>query len=209
VKVEEVLFPLSIVAIKDLPPGTYHVFVPYFPLGTPAAYELVIASEYLSVIPPDPAEENDFCDVATPLPVAGRADLSIDNPHDVDWFRFSTATPGAFSVTVTASDADADLDLYLARDYRPDSLVVVALGSEPGVTETLSGLVPAGDYFLLVVDFPGVSTPYELTVGSLPGPSVASATAGRSLDEQLERLRSKRAGSSPGRPGRLIPQPRR
>jgi hypothetical protein len=174
IKVEETLFPLSIVAIRNLPAGTYHVLIPYSPLGQPSPYELLIANDYVSVLQPDVAEENDYCNVATPLPAgAGTLSLTIDNPHDVDWFTFTAPLLGGFSVRVTAQHPDADLDLYLVRDLRPDSLPVVAIASSAGQSDSLNlPLVLPGKYLLLVVDFPGQPTAYTMTT------SVGAAAAG-------------------------------
>jgi hypothetical protein len=206
VSVDEVLFPLSVLAIKDLPAGTYHVYAPYFPLGTPAAYELVIASQYLSLLPPDAAEENDYCNVATPIAATGSVNLTIDNPHDIDWFRFTTTLTGTFTATASAAEPEADLDFYLARDFRPDSLVLVGVKSDPGDTESITGVLPPGDYFLVVVDFPGVPTDYTLSVTALGAPPAASEPIDASLDEQLARVRAKRDAVGPRRPALLRPQ---
>ncbi len=205
VKIDEVLFPLSIIAIKDLPAGTYHIFAPYVPFGQPAAYELVVSPGYLSVLNADAAEENDYCDVAAPLPLPGSANLTIDNPHDIDWFRFSVALPTTFTVTATASDPEADLDLYVAQDFRPDSLVLVALKSEPGNAETLTGALLPGDYFLVVVDFPGVPTTYTLSASAVPAPPASVAPVSSDLERSLRQLEAKRAAAGPRRPETLRP----
>jgi hypothetical protein len=206
VKIEEVLFPLSIIALEDLPAGTYHVYAPYFPFGDPAAYELLIVSEYASVLQPDAAEENDYCNVAAPLPLPGPATLSIDNPHDIDWFRASVPAQTTITVTATAANDEADLDLYLVRDFRPDSLVLIAVGSEPGGTESVSATLDPGEYFLVVVDFPGVPTQYTLGAGVTPGPVAPVTGTAASLSDRLQLLREKRAASGPGRPDRLRPR---
>jgi len=205
VKIDEVLFPLSIIAIKDLPAGTYHIFAPYVPFGQPAAYELLLSPTYLSVLGPDVAEENDYCDVAAPLPLPGSTSLTIDNPHDIDWFRFSVPLPTTFTATATAAATDADLDLYVAQDFRPDSLVLVALKSDPGNAETLTGALLPGDYFLVVVDFPGVPTNYTLTAGAVPAPPATAASVGWDLEPNLRQLQAKRAAAGPSRPDRLRP----
>jgi hypothetical protein len=178
-QIDEVLFPLSIVAVRNLPAGRFHVLVPYVPFGTPTRYELLILNGYTSILPPDAAEENDYCDVATPINPAGpvTATLTVDNPHDVDWFRFTAPLLGlALTASVTAQHAEADLDLYLVRDFRPDSLVLVAAATGPGTTDgfELPLLLPQGDYFLLVVDFQGQPTAYTLSSAAATG-----AAAGR------------------------------
>lgn len=181
VEVEEVLFPLSVLAIRSLPAGRYHVLVPYVPFGTPRSYELRILNQYASLLPPDAAEENDYCDVAAPLPASGS--FTVDNPHDVDWFRFTFASPVAqlYDIALTAQNAEADLDLYFVRDFRPDSLVLLGRGSEPGPNERIAGLINPGDYFLIVVDFQGQPTSYTLTAqfGTLPAGALEPGSVAR------------------------------
>ncbi len=204
VQISEVLFPLSIIALKDLPAGTFHILAPYEPQGTPASYELLVASSYLSVLPADPAEENDYCDVATPVAQTGTVNLTIDNPHDIDWFRFTvTGTPQPFTFTATATtvapsfaDEEPDIDLYLVRDFRPDSLVVVDVGALSGASETVSAVLPAGDYFLVVFDFVGVPTRYTLTSATGVGvPTSVALSRQHTLTERLETLAGKRAAA--------------
>ncbi len=205
VRIEEVLFPLSIIALKDLPAGTYHIYAPYFPFGDPAAYELVIVSEYASVIQPDAAEENDYCDVAASLPLPGPATLSIDNPHDIDWFRASVPAQTTLTLTATAANDEADLDLYLVRDFRPDSLVLITVGSKPGASESVDAILDPGDYFLVVVDFPGVPTQYTLSAAVTPVVAAPATGTSASLSDGLRQLRDKRAAQGPLRPDRLRP----
>jgi hypothetical protein len=183
VAVEEVLFPLSILAIRGLPAGRYHVLVPYVAFGTPTRYEMAVLNQYVSVLTPDAAEENDYCDVATTLDVDGTAtgSFTIDNPHDVDWFQFTIPGPlgRPVSVEATAQNPEADLDLYLVRDFRPDSLQVVALGSRPGTAESVQALLAPGAYFLLVVDFQGQATGYTLSASAAAGAAAPGSAVGR------------------------------
>ena len=187
VKIEEVLFPLSILAIRNLPAGRYHALVPYVPFGTPTRYELLVLNQYTSVLAPDAAEENDYCDVATAFVPTGSvtANLTVDNPHDIDWFRFTIPGPVArpVTVTVTAQNPDADLDLYLVRDFRPDSLVLVNLGSRPGTVDSVGAVLVPGDYFLVVVDFQGQATAYTLSGAAAAAGSAVERLSGWAVDE--------------------------
>jgi hypothetical protein len=201
IKVEEVLFPLSILAIRNLPAGRYHVLVPFVPFGTPTRYELVVLNSYTSVLAPDGAEENDYCDVATPLNVVGSVSgsFTVDNPHDVDWFRFTIPGGSARVVTVrvTAQNPDADLDLYLARDFRPDSLYLVQVASRAGPVDSVTAVLASGDYFLVVVDFQGQPTAYALNSAAAAGSAVerlgGQAVAEAGVESALAALRAKSA----------------
>jgi hypothetical protein len=181
----ERVFPITIMSLAALPAGTYHVLVPYLEPAQPTAYQVLIAKSYQSAVPRDAAEENDYCDVAAPLSATAGATLSIDNPHDIDWYRFTSTSPAAlFTATVTPGGAasanleDPDLDLYLIRDFRPDSLILMRASTSSGNSETLSQLVPPGDYFLVVVDFAGSPAQYTMTSSFAAPPSPAVMQAG-------------------------------
>jgi hypothetical protein len=206
----ELPFPFALIALKDLPAGEYHIYAPYEPSGEPARYEVVIASTYLSVLNRDIGEENDYCDVATDLSLVSGATLTIDNFRDIDWYRFSVPAPGqSLTVTTRASTAEADLDLYLVADLRPDVLPMAAFSIDVGQDEGLSvDSLPAGDYFLIVLDFPGVPSEYTLDAVFGPprsGPALSAAVEKRAGDA----VRAKRERARDGRGPELRLRPRR
>jgi hypothetical protein len=184
----EVPFPLTIVSLADLPVGTYHVFVPFVPQGGAASYEVLVLPGYVTLggVGRDSEEENDYCDAAGPLPT-GNAPLTIDNPHDVDWYRFSV--------------------MYLIRDFRPDSLVLVLGATTAGdVDEVIENrLLPAGGYFLVVFDFTGVPTGYTLS-SALTAPPVgaAPAAAASAGSADVERIRAKHQAAKQLRPPSVV-----
>ena len=95
-------------------------------------------------------------------------------------------------------------------DFRPDSLVVVDVSAEPGETETITGALVPGNYFLIVVDFPGVPAEYTLTaaVGAGAAGGVGALLAADDIDAKLARLRAKRDAYGPRRPPSLRPRGR-
>jgi hypothetical protein len=169
-ELEELPFPFTLVALKDLPAGTYHILAPYNPQGDPARYEMLITSTYESVRNPDIAEENDYCDVAAPLSIAQGRTLSIDNFRDIDWFRFRIAPATgdqSMDITTTAADPDADLDVYVVRADSAggdlSDLELIKFNAASGVDEALAiDSIAPGNYYLIVMDFPGVPTQYTL-----------------------------------------------
>ncbi len=208
--IEELPFPAALIALRNLPAGTYDILIPYVPAGDPSAYEVLILSQYFSLIQADVAEENDYCDVAPNLSTFAAGEVfSIDNFHDIDWFRFSVPPgPGqsedikATATTAVAFGEAPDLDLYIVADLLPDSLPLVELSTAFGTTATLSvPALPPGDYFLIVVDFPGVPTEYTLST-TFAAPMAASAAAAPALEaptplealEQKRRLAASRRG---------------
>ena len=162
-------------ALKDFPPGQYDLLVAY---AKPGAYELAILRQYRSALPPDASEENDFCDLAAPLPLDVSRSLTIDNPHDIDWYRFTVGADGRqVTFDVDATEQGADLDIYVLRDDLPTTLTLMGLSNIGGATDEVVVPLDAGDYFLVVVDFAGVPTEYTLTsVDVVAVPDMAPAT---------------------------------
>lgn len=151
----------TVVALRGLPAGSYDVLSVYVREGS---YGFAILPGYVSVLPPDDAEENDFCNVATLLLPGGRTqNLTIDNPFEVDWFRFRMTASGLAEFLVAPTDTSALLDLYLFRNGLPDSLPEVARRLASPVPDALTVNLTQGEYFLVVVDFAGHPTPYALT----------------------------------------------
>ncbi|UCG85091.1 MAG: hypothetical protein JSW71_14260 [Gemmatimonadota bacterium] len=184
----------AVIALKDLPAGTYHVLVNYGeggPFYDPGANVSVIAvfvdslnlvvplptglwikQGYRSYLDPDRFEENDHCGVAQSISVPDTLEqLSIDTPHDADWYAFSLSSGANVQFTVDVSENLADLDTYVIRDRRPDSLVVVDFGfgaDAAAVTQTEGVFLDPGNYFLIVVDFLGLPSGYTLRSEILP-----------------------------------------
>lgn len=200
----EVPFPFFISALGDLPAGEYHLFVPFAAQGDPSSYELLVLPGYVTLgnVGRDLLEENDYCDVAAPLP-SGTTSLTLDNPHDIDWFRFTVPTGLVYNFAArNDGTANADLDLYLVADFRPDSLVLMRNATTAGdADEVISNqLLPAGDYFLVVFDFAGIPTGYTLTTSFAAPPAGALPSAAAMVTPDVEGLRAKRRMAQEVRP---------
>jgi len=195
----------AVIPLGGLPAGTYNVFVtygeggPFFDtttklsglavfvdslnLAIPLRSGLEIRRGYHSILAPDQFEENDYCSVARDITVPGTlSGLTIDSPHDADWYRFTVGQDGQrVQFRLEAAEDFADLDTYVVRDLRPDSLVVVDFGVGADVTNETGGVpLEAGDYFLIVVDFLGVPTEYTLSseiLTAVPALDVEAARA--------------------------------
>jgi Big-like domain-containing protein len=171
----------TIVALAGIPPGTLDVYALY---GQAGRYGLTVAEGYFTSdsldkrIVKDAQEEDDYCDAPgaqVTQPLGYKATLTIDNPHDVDWIRFTvpSATPvrirTAALPAVTGTDT-SDIDVYVLRDTASGApLDSIGGYARPGSTidTTFGALVglPAGNYFAVVVDFAGVPTPYAICIG--------------------------------------------
>jgi hypothetical protein len=147
-------------------------------------YGIKVEDEYVLADPrieADRFEENDYCTAAdanfqrpdtridTSEPFAET--LTIDNPNDPDWFKFSVG-PDSSLVTVrtvarpfAASDS-SDIDLEILMDRGVGSPLRVTGISSEGSTETLSIELSPGIYYLLVSDVVGVVTRYSMCIAA-------------------------------------------
>lgn len=127
-------------------------------------------------IVPDKFEDNDFCEQADAnflldslkidlSDTAFGGVLSIDTPHEVDWYRFHVGTDTVVEVGTkpVSGYPDAQLDLYLFQqsDLAPVDSVVASGGAD----RQLSHALAAGkDYYLVVVNTDGTPTRYGLCI---------------------------------------------
>lgn len=203
----------TVVALHDYPPGPLHVITGY---AQPGRYALTVVEGYVTTgkgMVRDAHEEDDYCNAADAKPTAlpfRDATMTIDNPHDIDWFRFSF-TGGSFIARTSApqvSTADtSDIDLYLLRVPNPGDTImtVVASSARPGSDEIIQPLLGlgAGQYYLVVTDFAGVPTLYALCFGGgaacnlFPTPPPPSATAVQAAVTRRARLEAAAARRHP------------
>jgi hypothetical protein len=172
----------TIVALRGMPAGSLHALSLY---SQPARYGLTVIEGYVAtqpaLFPPDPREEDDYCNrvdgtsVATvPTPDTFRDTLTIDNPHDVDWIRFTVGGLFAQSVRfrtaslIAAFSDSSDIDLYvLTAPPGADTLVEAARLDKVGSTEDGTFLLAPRTYYAVVVDYQGVPTRYSICIGSI------------------------------------------
>jgi len=168
----------TIVAFKNAPAGALDAIALY---STAGRYGLGVIAGYQSELPADAHEDDNSCnaaDLRDTVPAPFRDTLTIENPHDVDWIRFHY-TNGGLGTTAqfrmhafpgTHPDSLKDLDLYVVKVPQPSDTALQVLladttaGSEVNRTANLA----TGDYYLVIVDFAGVATTYEVCVGTVP-----------------------------------------
>jgi hypothetical protein len=175
-------FDSMVVALKTLPryvPGNngIHVLNVY---GRSLNYTMVALDTIITApqIGQDRFEENDVCTMADDpakiiavTPVSTFADtLTIDVPHDLDWYRIRVTAPlAADSTTVRVASRPlggaaavdrSDLDLYLLDT----TFNLIRQVNDVGSRDELRLRLPSGDYYLAVVDFPGEPTRYSLCI---------------------------------------------
>jgi hypothetical protein len=179
-KVEQQPSDSLIVALRNLPAGSMDLVSLFV---VPGRYGMAVIDGYLTSDPAvgaDRLEENDNCELADRnfAAPATRVDLStpfsdaltIDNPHDVDWIRFSVPGFGPQMVTlktappagVTASRA-GDIDLYLLGiPVAGSPLDVRGSSRTKGSSESVTAVLDPGEYYAVVTDFAGKPIHYSL-----------------------------------------------
>jgi Big-like domain-containing protein len=187
----EALGDSTIVAFKNLPAGSLHAIAVY---SAPGRYGLRVIAGYQSELPPDKHEDDNTCnaaDLRDTVQVSGTASLrdtlTIENPHDVDWIRFHYTAPLFTNTQVRMHafpgvhpDSLKDLDLYVVKVPQPGdpALQIVMLDTLAGSEVNKTGSLATGDYYLVVVDFAGTTTRYEVCVGTLNLVGIGSCNTG-------------------------------
>lgn len=176
----------TIVAFKNLPAGNLHAIAGY---TLPGRYGLTVIAGYQSELPPDAHEDDNSCNAADlrgtkTLPF--RDTLNIGNPHDIDWIRFSvgggTIRFQLHALAGVHPDSLKDIDLYVIKVPNPaDAAVQIMLadtanGSDVNVS---TGSLSPGNYYLVLLDYAGTATRYEVCVAvtSCPTPFPAPSAA--------------------------------
>ena len=175
-------FDSMVIALKTVPryiPGNngLHVLNLY---GERFNYMMIAVDTVLTPpkIPQDRFEENDVCTMADDpskrivvSPTAAFGDtLTIDVPHDLDWYRFRVTAPLLTdSTTIRVASrpfggAGAfdrwDLDLYVLDT----NFNTMGSANNVGSQDFLKLRLPTGDYYLAVVDYLGEPTRYSLCI---------------------------------------------
>ena len=183
----------TVVALHGMPAGVLHALALY---SQPGRYGLAVFEGYLSTLPRDAHEEDDFCDaadargLAVTLPGGSFRDtLTIDNAHDIDWIRFrvsnlgTTITIKTAPVTSATTVDSSDVDLFLLTvpgGGASNTLDLVGRSDATGSTETIVLILPPGDYYLVALDYQGVPVAYDLCIDSsgctnVPAPQVRAS----------------------------------
>jgi len=212
----------AIVALKTLPAQQLHLLSNY---GKDGPYSLIVVRGYFTVdrrIGPDRFEENDnWCQYAnanfadpTKRIIVGVGNafsdqtLTIDNPNDIDWYKFQVTQLGladtmltihAKSLPFTATDP-SDIDLYVI-DSASFFFPYLASSTNVGSAESLTVRVKPGvSYFLAVVDAAAEQTRYSLCMRKgLPGISCVppGAALQASIAPSVYRIRQRSSSTLP------------
>jgi len=186
--------PRTIIALRQPAAARMHLLSFYSKSGGYALIALRGYFQSDARIGPDRFEENDLCFFAdstflnsndstsgvrkhivasVSVPSFGDSTLTIDNPQDNDWYRFRVQTSASPSDTTTTIQTKArpfsavdpsDIDIYV---YRQSDKALMGSSQLAGSNEKLTlnnAALPAGEYYLLVVDRAGVPTRYSVCI---------------------------------------------
>lgn len=179
------------VALKTLPSHFMHI-VTFF--SRTQRYGLAVVQGYLTAdsrIKADAYEENDLCHYTDSIPgqpnpkprirvsTAQFSDtMNIDNPFEIDWYRIEVPAHGAADSVLfrlqgrpfIAGRDSSDIDIYVETVPGSTGSGVFDVGSSvnAGSTEDLMLDLPAGSYYLAVVDYAGVAMRYSMCMRVIP-----------------------------------------
>ncbi|HVH09948.1 MAG TPA: Ig-like domain-containing protein [Gemmatimonadales bacterium] len=186
----------TIVAFKGLTLDSLDAVAAY---GQPGRYGLAVIGAYQSELPADAHEDDNSCNAADArgAQLVGtngfRDTLAIENPHDIDWIRFTAPNPMPvtgveFKLAPRPGGINPDsikiVQLYVIKVPAASDTALAVVLRDTAVAKlatrdtTLATLTAGQDYYAVVLDYAGVTTYYELCVQPAPtivGPSCAGA----------------------------------
>jgi len=179
------------VALKTLPSHDLHI-VTFF--SRVQRYALTVGQGYFTADPrikADAYEENDLCHytdsiLGRPNPksrihvsnVQFTDTMNIDNPFEIDWYRIEVPAHGAGDSVLfrlqgrpfIAGQDSSDIDIFVETVPGSTGPGVFDVGSSvnSGSTENVVLDLPAGSYYLAVVDYAGVAMRYSMCIRAIP-----------------------------------------
>ena len=155
--------------LQPLPTSNVHLLSFY---RVPGRYGVTVLQGYHTQVPKDRFEPNDlWCrdsdtshvDVVRGAPAHVVGQLTIDRPHDLDFYRFRLlglpSDTDTVTIKVVAANGAADLDLTVMS---PDFNTFYGQAYGLGPRDSVSMYIPAGTYVVAVTDYPGTPTAYAL-----------------------------------------------
>jgi hypothetical protein len=167
------------VAFKGFTTDSVDVLAAY---TQPGRYGLAVIDGYVSELPADAHEDDNSCNAADlrgaqPFGASGFRDtLAIENPHDIDWIRFTAPNPAptlgvefrVHAIPGVHPDSTKFLTFYVIKvPARPADTALTIVVRDTAVAHALAHdtsamLAPGQDYYAVVLDFAGTTTYYEL-----------------------------------------------
>ncbi|HEX4600765.1 MAG TPA: Ig-like domain-containing protein [Gemmatimonadales bacterium] len=195
----------TIVAFKGLTTDSLDAIAVF---TQPGRYGLRVIDALVSELPLDHHEDDNSCNAADAQGVRAvpwRDTLAIENPHDIDWIRFTAPSLPLLSsleFRVHANsgvnpDSTKFLTFYVIKVPAPTDTALTIAYTDTAVASrldhqvTTTSLTAGADYYAVVLDFAGATTYYEICAqivglsspatcagAAWPAPPAPSATAG-------------------------------
>ncbi len=185
----------TIVAFKGLTLDSLDAIAVY---TQPGRYGLVVVDSFQAELPADAHEDDNSCNAAdlrgaqAAGPTGFRDTLAIENPHDIDWIRFTAPSPAPLAGTEfrvhaipgVNPDSTKFLTFYVIKVPAASDTVLSVVVTDTAVAnrtdhDVTASLAPGVDYYAVVLDFAGAATYYELCVqpASLLPPATCPGSA--------------------------------
>lgn len=182
----------TIVAFKGLTVDSLDAIAVY---TQPGRYGLVVVDSFQAELPADAHEDDNSCNAADARGAATvpfRDSLAIENPHDIDWIRFTAPSPApalgvelrVHAIPGVNPDSAKFLTFYVIKRPAPGDTALTVVVADTAVAahtdhEVTVALAPGADYYAVVLDFAGATTYYEICaqLASLVPPATCPAGA--------------------------------
>jgi hypothetical protein len=169
----------TIVAFKGLTLDSLDAIAVY---TQPGRYGLAVVDSFQAELPADAHEDDNSCNAAdvrgTQLvgTTGFRDTLAIENPHDIDWIRFTAPSPAptlgvefrVHAISGVNPDTAKFLTLYVIKRPIAGDTALSVIVEDTAVAHrldhdtTITTLAAGQDYYAVVLDFAGTTTYYEL-----------------------------------------------
>ncbi len=191
---DELTADSTIVAFKGLTLDSLDAIAVY---TQPGRYGLVVVDSFQAELPADAHEDDNSCNAADLRGVQSaqtgfRDTLAIENPHDIDWIRFTAPNPAptfgvefrVHAIPGVHPDSTKFLTFYVIKVPAASDTVLSVVVTDTAVANRTDhavtvSLAPGADYYAVVLDFAGATTYYELCVqpASLIPPATCPGSA--------------------------------
>jgi len=165
----------TIVAFKGLTLDSLDAIAVY---TQPGRYGLVVVDGFQAELPADAHEDDNSCnaaDVRGAATIPFRDTLAIENPHDIDWIRFTAPSPAPLlgtefrvhAISGVNPDSAKFLTFYIIKVPAPSDAALTVVVTDTAVAsrtdhDVTVSLTPGADYYAVVLDFAGTTTYYEI-----------------------------------------------
>ena len=216
----------TIVAFKGLTLDSLDAIAVY---TQPGRYGLVVVDSFQAELRADSHEDDNSCNAADargaqPVGTVGfRDSLAIENPHDIDWIRFTAPNPAptlgvefrVHAIPGVNPDTAKYLTFYVIKRPAAGDTALTVVVQDTAVAHrldhdtTITTLTAGQDYYAVVLDFAGKTTYYEMCVQpgqATPPPTCAGSAPWPGPPAPAARITAVHSAPASGLPHRPRPK---